>query len=89
MNQPKMELGFHSMKEFTLLKFEYVELNKLLKVVNLVSSGGEAKQVIDKGLVKVNGQVETQRRKKIRIGDRVIYRDQEIVVEQREGFPNY
>ena len=77
------------MKEFTLLKFEYVELNKLLKVVNLVSSGGEAKQVIDKGLVKVNGQVETQRRKKIRIGDRVIYKDQEIVVEQREGFPNY
>ena len=57
------------MEKFALLKFEYVELFKLLKIKDMVSSESEARQVIDEGLVKVNDAVETQRRKKLRPGD--------------------
>jgi ribosome-associated protein len=48
---------------------EPVELYKILKFEGLVGSGGEAKLVIDEGLVLVNGQVETRKRKKIVSGD--------------------
>ncbi|WP_020585954.1 RNA-binding S4 domain-containing protein [Desulfobacter curvatus] len=46
-----------------------VELYKVLKFENLVSSGGEAKHMIADGLVRVNGRVETRKRKKILPGD--------------------
>jgi ribosome-associated protein len=48
---------------------EPVELYKILKFEGLVGTGGEAKIVIDQGLVKVNGQVELRRRNKIKSGD--------------------
>ncbi len=65
--------------EFTL-KSEYIELMKLLKFENLVQSGGEAKLVIDDGMVLVNGEVELRRRKKLRDGDIVIFEGNEIKV---------
>lgn len=52
-----------------LVRGEYVELCDLLKFENLAQSGGEAKAVITEGLVTVNGETETRKRKKIRIGD--------------------
>ena len=48
---------------------EPAELYKLLKFEGLASSGGEAKTLIAGGLVKVNGEVETRKRKKIVAGD--------------------
>ncbi|MGJ8693852.1 MAG: RNA-binding S4 domain-containing protein [Thalassotalea sp.] len=48
-----------------------IELYKLLKIANLVSGGGEAKVVISEGYVLLNGEVETQKRKKIFSGDMV------------------
>ncbi|MFT4712836.1 MAG: ribosome-associated protein [Candidatus Azotimanducaceae bacterium] len=48
---------------------EPVELYKVLKFEGLVGSGGEAKFVIDSGLVQLNGQVETRKRKKVVSGD--------------------
>lgn len=48
---------------------EPVELYKILKFEGMASSGGEAKLVIEQGLVKVNGKVETRKRKKIVSGD--------------------
>ena len=48
---------------------EPVELYKILKFEAMVSSGGEAKIVIAEGLVRVNGEVETRKRKKIVSGD--------------------
>lgn len=59
---------------------EYIKLDSLLKFENLVMSGGEAKQVIQEGLVTVNGVVCTQRGKKIRSGDRVTFAHQELMV---------
>lgn len=48
---------------------EPVELYKLLKFEGLASSGGEAKMVIGEGLVTVNGEIETRKRKKMLSGD--------------------
>ena len=48
---------------------EPVELYKILKFEGLAASGGEAKQVIAEGMVCLNGQVETRKRKKIVAGD--------------------
>lgn len=48
---------------------EPVELYKILKFEGLVESGGEAKAVIEQGLVSVNGAVETRKRKQIVGGD--------------------
>ena len=45
------------------LKDEYIKLGQALKAAGLVSSGVEAKEVIQEGLVKVNGEIETRRGK--------------------------
>jgi ribosome-associated protein len=60
------------------LTTEPVELYKILKFEGLVSSGGIAKMVIDDGLVKVNGVVETRRRKKLVSGDVVEFEDEQL-----------
>ena len=54
-----------------LISHQPVELYKVLKFEGLVGSGAQAKLVIDDGLVIVNGQVETRRRRKIVHGDLV------------------
>jgi ribosome-associated protein len=48
-----------------MLASEPVELYKILKFESLVNSGAEAKLVIDDGLVRVNGELELRRRRKI------------------------
>jgi ribosome-associated protein len=70
------------MKEFELNGHEYIELNKLLKLLRFVGSGGEAHMHIDSGEVLVNGMVETQRRKKLRNGDKVEFMDNVVVVKE-------
>lgn len=52
-----------------VLKQSPTELFKILKFEGLASSGAEAKMVIANGLVKVNGEIEKQKRKKIVVGD--------------------
>ncbi len=59
------------MQTFTLQNQEYIELNKLLKHLQLVETGGMANDVIVNGEVKVNGTFELQKRKKLRKGDTV------------------
>ena len=68
------------MQEFFLKDKEYIELNKLLKLTRLVSTGGEANIYIDNGEVQVNGTIETRRRNKLRAGDVVKFQDHEIVI---------
>lgn len=65
---------------FTLTT-DYIELNKLLKLLDLVDSGGHAKSVISEWLVTVNGVVETRIRNKLKAWDKVIFNDEEIVIE--------
>lgn len=69
------------MDEFTLDGRDYIELNKLLKLKNLVSTGGEAHMMIDNGQVMVNDVVETRRRNKLRAGDIVSFGDHRILIK--------
>ena len=48
---------------------EFIKLQDAMKFANLVESGGEAKVVIQEGDVSVNGEVCTQRGRKLRPGD--------------------
>ena len=48
---------------------EYIKLDALLKYASLAETGGEAKQMVQAGEVKVNGEVCTMRGKKLRPGD--------------------
>lgn len=59
---------------------EYIELYKLLKLANLVASGGEAKMVIEDLMVSVNGVTETRKRNKLKNGDIVSFAGEEIRV---------
>ena len=59
------------MMERIVITTEYIKLQDLLKFANIVSTGGEAKIIIQEGLVKVNGEVCTMRGKKLRPGDDV------------------
>ena len=62
------------------LKAEFIELDNLLKVLELAASGADAKQSILFGEVKVNNQVESRIRRKLRLGDRVEFRQQQIKI---------
>jgi len=59
-------------REVTITR-EPVELYKVLKFEGLAGSGGEAKAVIDEGRVRVNGEVETRRRRKLVDGDTIAF----------------
>ncbi len=61
---------------------EFIKLDQLLKWENLVESGAMAKMVILNGDVKVNGEIETRRGKKIYPGDVVEFNGEKIVVEK-------
>lgn len=63
------------------IRREPVELYKLLKFEGLASSGGQAKMVIADGLVTVNGETETRKRRKIVSGDIVGFAGDKIRIQ--------
>ncbi|MCI8832511.1 MAG: RNA-binding S4 domain-containing protein [Lachnospiraceae bacterium] len=63
------------------IREDYIKLGQALKLAGLVDSGVEAKIVIQDGQVKVNGQVEYQRGKKLVNGDLVSYNGSEFIVK--------
>ena len=67
------------MTEITITT-EFIKLQDLLKLANLVGTGGEAKIVIQEGKASVNGEVCTMRGKKIRPGDTIVYNGEELTV---------
>jgi ribosome-associated protein len=66
--------------EFDLDK-EFIELNKLLKILSLVESGGQANAIISEGYVLYNGEVDTRKRLKLRKGDQVEFNDTLIIIK--------
>ncbi len=60
------------------LKSDFIELDNMLKVLRLVGSGAEAKQLIQSGSIKVNGEAETRIRRKLRAGDLVEFGQEQI-----------
>ena len=59
---------------------EYIELDQFLKLADIASTGGHAKFLIQEGVVKVNGEVETRRGKKLVPGDVVEVEGNQIKV---------
>lgn len=68
--------------EKIVIETEYIKLDALLKFAALVGTGGEAKYVISENMVKVNGEICTQRGKKIRPGDRVDFAGNELLIDK-------
>jgi ribosome-associated protein len=69
------------MIKFDLDGHEFIELNKLLKILNFVETGGEANIRIEDGEVKVNNLVEVQKRKKCRVGDIIVFGKNKITIK--------
>lgn len=60
---------------------ETIKLDQFLKLAQVVESGGQAKQLIQSGMVWVNGVIEMRRGRKLRAGDVVVVDGEELVVE--------
>jgi len=58
-----------------------IELYKILKFEGLAGSGGQAKAFVAMGQVKVNGEVETQKRKKILAGDTIEFNSEKLSIK--------
>ena len=63
----------------------FIRLDQLLKLVQVASGGGEAKLLIQAGEVQVNGETETRRGRKLRIGDRVEFEGEVFQLQQAGG----
>ncbi|MDF2615876.1 MAG: RNA-binding domain protein [Sedimentibacter sp.] len=70
--------------ENVYISTEYIKLDQFLKFVNAVEGGGMAKNVILDGLVRVNGEVELQRGKKLREGDKVEFNSEEYIISTED-----
>lgn len=73
------------MEKQIFLKDDFIRLGQVMKAAHVCMSGGEAKELIAGGAVKVNGETETRRGRKLREGDLVLYGDNLIRIESREG----
>ena len=69
--------------EILKLRDEYIKLGQALKACGLAESGVDAKIAIQNGLVKVNGEVELQRGKKLYDGDLVNFQGEEIKIVKK------
>ena len=66
------------------LRDDFIKLGQALKLSGLVSSGVEAKEVIQEGLVKVNGEIDTRRGKKLVAGDIFEFEGNKVQVLEKE-----
>ena len=67
--------------EIIRLREDYIKLGQALKAAGLVESGVEAKEVIQNGLVVVNGEIDTRRGRKLVAGDLVTFDGEVIRIE--------
>ena len=63
------------------IRTEFIKLDSLLKYAGLTDTGGFAKELIQGGQVKVNGEICTMRGKKLRPGDVVALEGVELTVQ--------
>lgn len=68
--------------EIIKLREEFIKLGQALKAAGFVESGVEAKEVIQDGLVSVNGEIDTRRGRKLYDGDVVVFDGEEIKIEK-------
>ena len=68
--------------EIIKLRDEFIKLGQALKAAGFVESGVEAKEVIQDGLVSVNGEIDTRRGRKLYDGDIVVFDGEEIKIQK-------
>jgi len=66
--------------EFSLTE-EYIELIRLIKLLRISESGGQAKQMVENKQVVVNGAIELRKRAKLRRGEIVVIGDYRIKIQ--------
>lgn len=66
---------------YNLKGAEFIELIKLLKLLRIASSGGEAKMMVEDGEVRLNGNPESRKRAKLRDGDIIQIFGKEILIQ--------
>lgn len=73
-------------QDFELTR-EHITLDNLLKLLSIASSGGAAKVMVMEGLVEVNGEVESRKTRKLRVGDvvRVASENEEVRIVPGKG----
>ena len=59
---------------------DFIRLGQVLKATGMAESGAEAKEVIQEGIVSVNGEIETRRGRKLHQGDVVSYDGKELKI---------
>ena len=62
------------------IRDDYIKLGQALKLAGIAASGVEAKEMIEEGIVLVNGEVETRRGRKLREGDEVLAEGNTFIV---------
>ncbi len=65
------------------IRDDFIKLGQALKLAGLVESGVEAKEVIQDGLVKINGVIDTRRGKKLVADDEVSFDGNSFVIKKR------
>ena len=72
--------------EIITINTEFIKLDQLLKFANLVENGADAKYLITNGYVKLNGETELRRGKKIYNGDlvEIDYNDQKFSLQVKK-----
>ena len=63
------------------IQTEYIKLGQFLKFSGIITNGGEAKELLEEGLVFVNNKVEMARGKKLYPGDIVIFNGEKYIIE--------
>lgn len=64
------------------IRDDFIKLGQALKAAGFVESGVEAKTVIQGGMVKVDGKIETQRGKKLFGGEIISFHEEELKIEK-------
>mgnify|MGYP000901125489 CR=1 FL=1 len=72
------------MPEKIAIDTDFIKLDSFLKLAGVVMSGGEAKEMIQDGMVEVNGDVEKRRGRKLYPGDRVLFDCNAAFIVERE-----
>ena len=62
---------------------KHIELNTFLRIIGVEGTGGQIKLVIRSGSVKVNGEIETRNKRKLKAGDVVEYLENKYAVEEK------
>lgn len=67
--------------EIFQVKGDFIQLNQLIKALGWVENGAQANEVIEHGMVKVNGVVEHRKRNKLYSGMIIEFENQQVKIE--------